>query len=152
MAFLSNRIGFFLSFCLTTSATGRCGAIAAFGLSLIKWILIVRFPTYFPGYFDGQYRLWWVFWGFRLFPVSQRIYQLWCQKLSLTCFVYLCLHGLFSSLFPATQHLDPISICNIMTNVLAIGRGRTWGVAAWEGVAGFEDGGRGLKPRSASNL
>ncbi|XP_072230853.1 NEDD4 family-interacting protein 1-like isoform X1 [Leuresthes tenuis] len=69
MAFLFNWIGFFLSFCLTTSAAGRYGAISGFGLSLIKWILIVRFSTYFPGYFDGQYWLWWVFLvlGFMLF-------------------------------------------------------------------------------------
>nr|KAF6448124.1 Nedd4 family interacting protein 1 [Rousettus aegyptiacus] len=72
MAFLFNWIGFFLSFCLTTSAAGRYGAISGFGLSLIKWILIVRFSTYFPGYFDGQYWLW-------LSPVSQRIYQL-CES------------------------------------------------------------------------
>ncbi|XP_053702962.1 NEDD4 family-interacting protein 1-like isoform X2 [Synchiropus splendidus] len=61
MAFLFNWIGFFLSFCLTTSAAGRYGAISGFGLSLIKWVLIVRFSAYFPGYFDGQYWLWWVF-------------------------------------------------------------------------------------------
>ncbi|XP_015256674.1 PREDICTED: NEDD4 family-interacting protein 1-like isoform X1 [Cyprinodon variegatus] len=69
MAFLFNWIGFFLSFCLTTSAAGRYGAISGFGLSLIKWVLIVRFSTYFPGYFDGQYWLWWVFLalGFLLF-------------------------------------------------------------------------------------
>ncbi|KAL0994743.1 hypothetical protein UPYG_G00126590 [Umbra pygmaea] len=69
LAFLFNWIGFFLSFCLTTSAAGRYGAISGFGLSLIKWILIVRFSTYFPGYFDGQYWLWWVFLvlGFLLF-------------------------------------------------------------------------------------
>ncbi|XP_068600185.1 NEDD4 family-interacting protein 1-like isoform X2 [Brachionichthys hirsutus] len=69
MAFLFNWIGFFLSFCLTTSAAGRYGAVSGFGLSLVKWILIVRFSTYFPGYFDGQYWLWWVFLllGFLLF-------------------------------------------------------------------------------------
>ncbi|XP_034033932.1 NEDD4 family-interacting protein 1-like isoform X2 [Thalassophryne amazonica] len=61
MAFLFNWIGFFLSFCLTASVAGRYGAISGFGLSIIKWILIVRFSTYFPGYFDGQYWLWWVF-------------------------------------------------------------------------------------------
>lgn len=42
VAFLFNWIGFFLSFCLTTSAAGRYGAISGFGLSLIKWVLIVR--------------------------------------------------------------------------------------------------------------
>ncbi|XP_038844959.1 NEDD4 family-interacting protein 1-like isoform X1 [Salvelinus namaycush] len=69
MAFLFNWIGFFLSFCLTTSAAGRYGAISGFGLSLIKWILIVRFSTYFPGYFDGQYWLW-------ILALPQRIHQL----------------------------------------------------------------------------
>ncbi|KAJ3589624.1 hypothetical protein NHX12_010469 [Muraenolepis orangiensis] len=69
MALLFNWIGFFLSFCLTTSAAGRYGAISGFGLSLVKWILIVRFSSYFPSYFDGQYWLWWVFLvlGFLLF-------------------------------------------------------------------------------------
>ncbi|CAL8400386.1 unnamed protein product [Boreogadus saida] len=69
MALLFNWIGFFLSFCLTSSAAGRYGAISGFGLSLVKWILIVRFSSYFPSYFDGQYWLWWVFLvlGFLLF-------------------------------------------------------------------------------------
>ncbi|XP_022376090.1 NEDD4 family-interacting protein 2-like [Enhydra lutris kenyoni] len=41
--------------------TGRYGAICGFGLSLIKWVLIVRFSDYFTGYFNGQYWLWWIF-------------------------------------------------------------------------------------------
>ncbi|XP_049598126.1 NEDD4 family-interacting protein 1-like isoform X2 [Syngnathus scovelli] len=61
MAFLFNWIGYFISFCLTTSAAGRFGAIAGFGLSLSKWLLIVRFSSYFPDYFEGQYWVWWVF-------------------------------------------------------------------------------------------
>lgn len=47
VAFLFNWIGFFLSFCLTTSAAGRYGAISGFGLSLIKWVLIVRVREYY---------------------------------------------------------------------------------------------------------
>ncbi|XP_078402066.1 NEDD4 family-interacting protein 2 isoform X2 [Cetorhinus maximus] len=61
MAFLFNWIGFCLSFCLTNTIAGRYGAICGFGLSLIKWILIVRFSDYFNGYFNGQYWLWWIF-------------------------------------------------------------------------------------------
>lgn len=61
MAFLFNWIGFILSFCLTNTIAGRYGAICGFGLSLIKWILIVRFSDYFTGYFNGQYWLWWIF-------------------------------------------------------------------------------------------
>ncbi|XP_021572965.1 NEDD4 family-interacting protein 1 [Carlito syrichta] len=78
MAFLFNWIGFFLSFCLTTSAAGRYGAISGFGLSLIKWILIVRFSTYFPGYFDGQYWLWWVFLVLEDLSIMQKFGR--CQK------------------------------------------------------------------------
>ncbi|XP_037676769.1 NEDD4 family-interacting protein 2-like [Choloepus didactylus] len=37
--------------------TGSYGAISGFGLSLIKWILIVRFSNYFNGYFNEQYWL-----------------------------------------------------------------------------------------------
>ncbi|XP_051993964.1 NEDD4 family-interacting protein 2-like, partial [Xyrauchen texanus] len=61
LAFLFNWIGFCLSFCLTNTIAGRYGAICGFGLSLIKWILIVRFSDYFTGYFNGQYWLWWIF-------------------------------------------------------------------------------------------
>lgn len=45
VAFLFNWIGFCLSFCLTNTIAGRYGAICGFGLSLIKWILIVRVRT-----------------------------------------------------------------------------------------------------------
>lgn len=61
MAFIFNWIGFCLSFCITNTIAGRYGAICGFGLSLIKWILIVRFSDYFTGYFNGQYWLWWIF-------------------------------------------------------------------------------------------
>lgn len=61
MAFIFNWLGFCLSFCITNTIAGRYGAICGFGLSLIKWILIVRFSDYFTGYFNGQYWLWWIF-------------------------------------------------------------------------------------------
>nr|XP_045001958.1 NEDD4 family-interacting protein 2 [Jaculus jaculus] len=61
MAFIFNWLGFCLSFCITNTIAGRYGAICGFGLSLIKWILIVRFSDYFAGYFNGQYWLWWIF-------------------------------------------------------------------------------------------
>ncbi|XP_036600081.1 NEDD4 family-interacting protein 2-like [Trichosurus vulpecula] len=61
MAFLFNWVGFCLSFCITSSIAGRYGALCGFGLSLTKWILIIRFSDYFTGYFNGQYWLWWIF-------------------------------------------------------------------------------------------
>ncbi|XP_075446991.1 NEDD4 family-interacting protein 2 isoform X2 [Ascaphus truei] len=68
MAFIFNWIGFCLSFCITNTIAGRYGAICGFGLSLIKWILIVRFSDYFTGYFNGQYWLWWIFLVLGKFP------------------------------------------------------------------------------------
>ncbi|KAJ1072408.1 hypothetical protein K5549_020541, partial [Capra hircus] len=63
------EIGYFLSAFLATSTAGKYEAISGFCFSLIKQILVVRFSTYFPGYFDGQNCLWWVFLvlGFLLF-------------------------------------------------------------------------------------
>lgn len=53
MAFLFNWIGFCLSFCLTNTIAGRYGAICGFGLSLIKWILIVRVGLVTRGLSEG---------------------------------------------------------------------------------------------------
>lgn len=57
VAFLFNWIGFCLSFCLTNTIAGRYGAICGFGLSLIKWILIVRVCTYIWATFLAQLKL-----------------------------------------------------------------------------------------------
>ncbi|XP_007900732.2 NEDD4 family-interacting protein 1 isoform X3 [Callorhinchus milii] len=61
IAFVFNWIGFFLSFCSTNTIAGRYGAISGFGLSLLKWILIVRFSDYFISYFEENVWLWWIF-------------------------------------------------------------------------------------------
>lgn len=60
VAFLFNWIGFCLSFCLTNTIAGRYGAICGFGLSLIKWILIVRvclFLFFFFSFTSNQAKL-----------------------------------------------------------------------------------------------
>ncbi|XP_048834137.1 NEDD4 family-interacting protein 2 [Brienomyrus brachyistius] len=69
VAFLLNWIGFCLSFCLTNTIAGRCGALSGFGLSLVNWIFVIRFLEYFDLYAHGQYWLWWIFliFGFLLF-------------------------------------------------------------------------------------
>ncbi|XP_008574308.1 PREDICTED: NEDD4 family-interacting protein 2 [Galeopterus variegatus] len=61
MAFIFNWLGFCLSICITNTIAGRSGAICGFGLSLIKWILIVRFSDYFTGYFNRQHWFLWIF-------------------------------------------------------------------------------------------
>ncbi|XP_043824829.1 NEDD4 family-interacting protein 2-like [Dromiciops gliroides] len=75
MAFLFNWVGFCLSFCTNDSIAGRYGALCGFGLSLTKWILIVRFSDYFTGYFNGQYWLWWLFLSLGLLLFFRGIYS-----------------------------------------------------------------------------
>ncbi|XP_041054573.1 NEDD4 family-interacting protein 1-like isoform X1 [Carcharodon carcharias] len=53
IAFIFNWIGFFLSFCSTNTIAGRYGAISGFGLSLIKWILIVRLSRFWKSRTPG---------------------------------------------------------------------------------------------------
>ncbi|XP_023648885.1 NEDD4 family-interacting protein 2-like [Paramormyrops kingsleyae] len=69
VAFLFNWIGFCLSFCLTNTMAGRCGALSGFGLSLVKWIFVLRIFHYFDQYIHGQSWFWWIFitFGFLLF-------------------------------------------------------------------------------------
>lgn len=73
VAFLFNWIGFCLSFCLTNTIAGRYGAICGFGLSLIKWILIVRVG----------FRLFRFFFKYYLF-----IFLYFCSKSDCICFFF----------------------------------------------------------------
>lgn len=42
VAFLFNWIGFLLSLCISNTVAGRCGALAGLGLSIVKWVAIVK--------------------------------------------------------------------------------------------------------------
>ena len=42
IAFFFNWIGFFASICLLPNAAGKYGALSGFGLSMAKWVTIVR--------------------------------------------------------------------------------------------------------------
>lgn len=46
MAFFFNWIGFLCSICLFNTIAGRCGALSGLGLSIVKWICIVRVGVY----------------------------------------------------------------------------------------------------------
>ncbi|KXJ07482.1 NEDD4 family-interacting protein 1-like [Exaiptasia diaphana] len=63
LAFVFNWLGFFAAYCLTRTIASRYGAIAGFGLSLVKWVLIFQeaakdsdAPMIY-----GQDWLWWIF-------------------------------------------------------------------------------------------
>ena len=42
MSFLFNWLGFLVCICLTNTLAGRYGALAGFGLSMVKWVAIVK--------------------------------------------------------------------------------------------------------------
>ena len=42
MAFVFNWLGFFAAYCMTKTVAGRYGAISGFGLSVVKWVLILK--------------------------------------------------------------------------------------------------------------
>lgn len=42
ISFFFNWIGFFASICLLPNAAGKYGALSGFGLSMAKWVTIVR--------------------------------------------------------------------------------------------------------------
>ena len=47
IAFFFNWIGFFASICLIPNAAGKYGALSGFGLSMAKWVTIVRVSIFF---------------------------------------------------------------------------------------------------------
>ena len=42
VAFVFNWLGFFAAYCMTKTVAGRYGAISGFGLSVVKWVLILK--------------------------------------------------------------------------------------------------------------
>lgn len=42
VAFVFNWLGFFAAYCMTNTIAGRYGAMSGFGLSAVKWILILK--------------------------------------------------------------------------------------------------------------
>ncbi|XP_032227036.2 NEDD4 family-interacting protein 1-like [Nematostella vectensis] len=63
MAFLFNWLGFFAAYCLTRTVASRYGAISGFGLSMVKWVLILKEAAKDQDQMliYGQGWLWWIF-------------------------------------------------------------------------------------------
>lgn len=66
IAFLFNWIGLLFSICISQTIAGRYGALSGFGLSLVKWTLIVKHSTDLA---EGNYWFWWLLMlcGFAIF-------------------------------------------------------------------------------------
>lgn len=69
ISFLFNWLGFLISVCLSNSMAGQCGAISGLGLSIIKWVAIVKQGQWASHLVNGDSWLWWLlfFCGFLLF-------------------------------------------------------------------------------------
>lgn len=59
VAFLFNWIGLLASLCISPTLAGRFGALAGFGLSMVKWVIIVKQRNW-GGDFAGDTWLWWL--------------------------------------------------------------------------------------------
>ncbi|XP_070553028.1 NEDD4 family-interacting protein 1-like [Ptychodera flava] len=60
IAFIFNWIGLLFSFCMTTTVAGRYGAISGFGLSIVKWVVIMMHTASLNNYVDTLPCLWWI--------------------------------------------------------------------------------------------
>ncbi|XP_055895305.1 NEDD4 family-interacting protein 1-like isoform X1 [Biomphalaria glabrata] len=69
ISFLFNWLGFLLSLCLSNTVAGRCGALSGLGLSIVKWVVIVKHNNWGNNVADADSWLWWllVLCGFLLF-------------------------------------------------------------------------------------
>lgn len=60
IAFLFNWVGLMVSICMTRTIAGRFGAIAGFGLSMVKWVAIAKHNEWGSEMADGDSWLWWL--------------------------------------------------------------------------------------------
>ncbi|GAB1603181.1 flocculation protein FLO11-like [Argonauta hians] len=69
ISFLFNWLGFLISLCITNTVAGRCGALSGLGLSLVKWVVIMKHNTMAQGFLQGGSWVWWILMicGFLLF-------------------------------------------------------------------------------------
>ncbi|ELT89511.1 hypothetical protein CAPTEDRAFT_172679 [Capitella teleta] len=59
-SFLFNWIGLLASLCLTQTIAGRMGALSGFGLSMVKWVAIVKHNNWGEGVAEADSWIWWM--------------------------------------------------------------------------------------------
>lgn len=69
LSFLFNWIGFLFSLCITDTVAGRCGALSGLGLSIVKWVAIVKHNQWAEGFAEADSWIWWllILCGFMIF-------------------------------------------------------------------------------------
>lgn len=70
ISFFFNWVGFFASVCLLPNAAGKYGALSGLGLSIAKWVTMIKYQTWMTQMNDLQQKLFFwffIFIGFYLF-------------------------------------------------------------------------------------
>lgn len=70
VAFFFNWVGFFASICLLPNAAGKYGALSGLGLSIAKWVTMIKYQSWMTQMNDFQQKLFFwlfIFIGFYLF-------------------------------------------------------------------------------------
>lgn len=57
VAFVFNWLGFFAAYCMTKTVAGRYGAISGFGLSVVKWVLILKVRVYITFVMQSKFNM-----------------------------------------------------------------------------------------------
>jgi len=60
LAFIFNWVGLMISLCFSHSIAGRMGALSGFGLSLVKWVAIVKHHNLAHTVAAGDSWIWWM--------------------------------------------------------------------------------------------
>ena len=59
-AFIFNWLGLLLAFCMMHTCAGRFGALSGFGLSVVKWVAIVKRNNWTGGLTEEDSWVWWL--------------------------------------------------------------------------------------------
>lgn len=59
-AFIFNWLGLLLAFCMMHTCAGRFGALSGFGLSIVKWVAIVKRNNWTGGLTEEDSWIWWL--------------------------------------------------------------------------------------------
>uniref|UniRef100_H2Z8W6 Nedd4 family interacting protein 1 n=1 Tax=Ciona savignyi TaxID=51511 RepID=H2Z8W6_CIOSA len=62
LAFFFNWLGFFIGYCILLNLSGRYGAMSGFGLSVVNWLMYLKYTHQDQRYFqEEKLFMWWFF-------------------------------------------------------------------------------------------
>jgi hypothetical protein len=85
-SFLFNWLGLLVAFCVMHTCAGRFGALSGFGLSIVKWVLIVKSNEWAMGVAEQDSWVWWLMIAFGMLITCSgflhyiRLKQRWSRR------------------------------------------------------------------------